>query len=95
MNEIERIREALLEDAQVGDIVFVRIHDLDGGGRLVAIKITIADPGTLASTVAVLNRARHTVRQAMPDAREIVVEPAVAEQHSAQDTEAIVIRATD
>ena len=91
------IREALLATAGVQSVGVVAVHDLVGGGHLVAARIGFGPSTPAADIVALLEAARSAVRRSHPDADEIGLEPEIAAPRvdANPPTDVFVIRGAD
>lgn len=90
------IRELLLENLHVGEVLQVRSVEVDDRVTLVGVRVSVLNLPQVLDLPPVLAQLRALVREAAPHAESIFVEPDVTERHNVHvSTESIVIRSVD
>ena len=90
------IRELLLENPHVGEVLQVRSVEVDDRVTLVGVRVSVLNLPQVLDLPPVLAQLRALVREAAPHAEAIFVEPDVTERHNVHvSTESIVIRSVD
>ena len=91
-----QIREALLTSAYVNEVVQVRTVEVDGEVDIVGVRVSITNIDSLYSLPPVIAALRGLVREHLPKANAIFIEPDVTEPRRTEvPTESIVIRSWD
>jgi divalent metal cation (Fe/Co/Zn/Cd) transporter len=95
--DTERIRDAINADSEVEALIHMRTLYLGPEELLVAAKVAFASKRTLADVAESINALEARVREAVPIARVIYIEPDVfvIPPDGTISTEAIVIKAAD
>jgi divalent metal cation (Fe/Co/Zn/Cd) transporter len=95
--DTERIRDAINADSEVEALIHMRTLYLGPDELLVAAKVAFASQRTLADVAASIDALEARVREALPVARVIYIEPDVfvTPPDGSITTEAIVIKASD
>jgi cation diffusion facilitator family transporter len=95
--DTERIRDAINADSEVEALIHMRTLYLGPDELLVAAKVAFASKKTLADVAESINALEARVREAVPIARVIYIEPDVfvTPPDGTISTEAIVIKAAD
>jgi cation diffusion facilitator family transporter len=95
--DTERIRDAINADSEVEALIHMRTLYLGPEELLVGAKVAFASKRTLADVAESINALEARVREAVPIARVIYIEPDVfvAPPDGTISTEAIVIKAAD
>ncbi|MDQ1549534.1 MAG: hypothetical protein QOD27_1192 [Microbacteriaceae bacterium] len=95
--DTERIRDAINADSEVEALIHMRTLYLGPDELLVAAKVAFASQRTLADVAASIDALEARVREAVPVARVIYIEPDVfvTPPDGSITTEAIVIKASD
>jgi hypothetical protein len=91
------IREVLIGTAGVQSVGEVVVHRLDRGDVLVAATLGFGRRTPVSDVVAILTEVKAGIREAVPEARAIVLEPEVAAPRTDVDppTDTIIIRGAD
>jgi len=95
--DVERIRDAINADSEVEALIHMKTLYLGPDEMLVAAKIAFSGKKKLADVATAINALEARVREAVPIARVIYIEPDVyvAPGASSPSTEAIIIKAAD
>lgn len=91
------IRNALLASPYIEEVLQVRTVEVDGHVDLVGVRASIVNVQTLDALPPVIASLRGIVRQAVPDANAVFIEPDCSGPRAAESisTESIVIRSVD
>ncbi|MFC4222400.1 cation diffusion facilitator family transporter [Lysinibacter cavernae] len=95
--DVEAIERALIADPEVERIIHMKTLYLGPDEFMVGAKISVAARRTVGELSVIINRAESRIREAVPAARVIYIEPDVYidPNDTAPSTEAIVLKSSD
>ncbi|MFS0731148.1 cation diffusion facilitator family transporter [Curtobacterium sp. 1P10AnD] len=93
--DVAKIKEAVLDGPEVDAIIHIKTLYLGPDELMVGVKVAVDGDRRLGDVAAGIDTVEHRVRQAVPIARVIYVEPDVLRTGPRPPTEAIVLRAAD
>ena len=93
--DVERIKAAVLDGPEVDSIVHLKTLYLGPDELMVGMKVAVDGDRRLGDVAAGIDTVEQRVRQAVPIARVIYIEPDVLRTGPRPPTETIVIRAAD
>ncbi|OEI68509.1 cation diffusion facilitator family transporter [Curtobacterium sp. ER1/6] len=93
--DVERIKAAVLDGPEVDSIVHLKTLYLGPDELMVGMKVAVDGDRRLGDVAAGIDTVEQRVREAVPIARVIYIEPDVLRTGPRPPTEAIVIRAAD
>lgn len=94
---VTTIRDVLAATAGIQSVGAVALHDLSDGAVLVTARLGFAPATPTADIVFILDVARARIREATPDALDIILEPEIAAPRDDANppTDVFVIRGAD